>query len=205
MKKGVLLICTCLLLVFGHAQETSSTEVTTQDSALTIVSDLTAIIKDNSRVSLNWRLSHATVQDFITIERSNNGKDFETVAVLKQTVNSIQQEWQDEAAPRGRNSYRIRFTDSNGEVSYSTVATTLLAGDITFKFYPNPVDNVLIVRTESVLDIQILDNAGRLRISQNKLQGLQTINVSSLEKGIYYLIAFNRTAGTSTQERLLKN
>ena len=80
-----------------------------------------------------------------------------------------------------------------------------IAGDISFKFYPNPVDNILIIRSENPLDIQIIDATGKTRLSQANLQGLQTINVSTLEKGIYILRVNNRLANTIVQERLVKN
>ena len=80
-----------------------------------------------------------------------------------------------------------------------------IAGDISFKFYPNPVDNILIIRSENILDVQIIDAGGKLRISQANVQGLQTINVSSLETGVYVLRLHNRSANTIVQDRLLKN
>ena len=81
----------------------------------------------------------------------------------------------------------------------------MIVGDISFRFYPNPVDNILIVRSEGALDVQVLDAAGKVRVSQSRLQGIQTINVSTLEKGIYYLRINNRSTGVVTQEKLLKN
>jgi hypothetical protein len=44
-----------------------------------------------------------------------------------------------------------------------------------------------------------------MRLSQTNLLGLQTINVSTLEKGIYLLRLNNRLANTIVQERLVKN
>lgn len=202
MKKGLLLVCASLLAILCTAQEAAVPEVPASDSLL--ITDLAATVRDNSKIALNWRASRAFTQDFVTIERSTNGKDFETIAILRQSSAGLQ-DWLDEAAPKGRNLYRIRYTESNGQTYYTKTAATLLAGDISFRFYPNPVDNVLIVRTESMLDIQIIDVSGRMRINQSKLQGLQTINVSALEKGVYYLLVYNRVTNTSTQERLIKN
>ena len=80
-----------------------------------------------------------------------------------------------------------------------------IAGDITFKFYPNPVDNVLIIRSETALDIQIIDATGKSRLSQTNVSGLHTINVSTLEKGVYVIRVLNRLSNTVVQDRLLKN
>jgi hypothetical protein len=78
-------------------------------------------------------------------------------------------------------------------------------GVTAFKFYPNPVDNILIIRSEDALDVQILDATGKPKISLNQIQGLQTINVSTLEKGIYLLRVTNKKTTLVTQEKLIKN
>jgi hypothetical protein len=55
------------------------------------------------------------------------------------------------------------------------------------------------------IDVQITDGTGKLRITQPKVQGLATINVSSLEKGIYLIRFSNKLTGVMYQEKLLKN
>jgi hypothetical protein len=169
------------------------------------ITDLVHIIKENSRVVLNWRLSDSSVTDFFSIERSCNSKDFEVVAVLKLAQFSKWFEWVDESPAKGKNVYRIKCSAKDNRQYYSKALNVQIAGDISFKFYPNPVDNILIIRSENPLDIQIIDATGKMRLSQANLQGLQTINVSTLEKGIYILRLNNRLANTIVQERLIKN
>ena len=169
------------------------------------ITDLVHIIKENSRVVLNWRLSDSSLTDFFSIERSCNSKEFEVVAVMKLAQISQWFEWIDESPAKGKNVYRIKCSAKDNRQFYSKPLSVQIAGDISFKFYPNPVDNILIIRAESPLDIQILDATGKMRISQANLQGLQTINVSVLEKGIYILRLNNRLANTIVQERLIKN
>lgn len=169
------------------------------------VTNLAAIVKEKTKVVLNWRLSRDTGTGFVAVERSVNGRDFELVALLKQPASGDWYEWTDDSPAKGRNSYRIRHTNRTGVEQYSLIASTLIAGDISFKFYPNPVDNILIVRTEHASDVQILDSRGVVRLSQSGFHGLQTLNVSSLEKGIYVLRVANRVTGTVSQDKLLKN
>ena len=169
------------------------------------ITDLVHIIKENSRVVLNWRLSDSSLTDFFSIERSCNSKEFEVVAVMKLTQISKWFEWVDESPAKGKNVYRIKCSAKDNRQYYSKTLDVQIAGDISFKFYPNPVDNILIIRSENPLDIQIIDAAGKTRLSQGNLQGLQTINVSALEKGIYILRVNNRLANTIVQERLVKN
>jgi hypothetical protein len=86
-----------------------------------------------------------------------------------------------------------------------TTIPVTIAGYVAFKFYPNPVDHVLIVRTEAPLDLMITDANGRLRLSESHVQGLHTINVSSLEKGVYLIRFINKLTNIMSQEKLIKN
>ncbi len=210
MYKGLLIGLLSLCTHVCMAQDTSAGAPPEEaasivpDSAI-YLSDLVATIKDNAKVILNWRMMSGSPAEFIAVERSSNGRDFETVAVIRQTAAGVWYEWIDDAPARGRNSYRIRFAGKQGAVQYSKTIPAIIAGDISFRFYPNPVDSVLIIRSEFLLDVQIVDANGKVRITQNKLQGLQTVNVASLEKGMYLLRISNLTTGLVSQERLLKN
>lgn len=169
------------------------------------VTNLAAVIKEKTKVVLNWRLTKSGAGEFVAVERSVNGRDFEMVAILKQASSGDWYEWVDDSPAKGRNAYRIRHAGRTGVDQYSLIATTLIAGDISFKFYPNPVDNILIIRSEHAADVQIIDGRGAVRLSQSGIHGLQTINVTTLEKGMYVLRVVNRVTGTVTQEKLLKN
>jgi hypothetical protein len=212
MYKGLLICLVSLSSYLCVAQDSSAGippeevvgTVTVPDSAL-YLTDLVSAIKDNAKVILNWRMVNSTAAEFVAVERSCNGRDFETVAVLKQSANGIWYEWIDDAPAKGRNLYRIRFAGKQGATQYSKTVPAIIAGDISFRFYPNPVDNILIIRSEFPLDIQIMDGNGKVRITQNKLQGLQTLHVASLEKGMYLLRINNLTTGVVSLERLIKN
>jgi hypothetical protein len=110
----------------------------------------------------------------------------------------------DESPFPGRNYYRIK-TSVKGKPVYSITLIVHIGGELPYKFYPNPTDNILIVRSDISLDVQIADASGAVRISQAKVQGLQTINVSSLEKGIYTIRFTNKVSNTVSIEKLFKN
>lgn len=208
MKKGVLVYIFCLCTYMCTAQDEASgfpaAAVFTVDTS-SFIADLFLSVRENSKVVLNWKQPEDTAFKFAVIERSSGGRDFEVVAALKQSDIKPENEWVDDAPARGRSLYRVRFSGKDGQPLFSKVVSALIAGDISFRFYPNPVDNILIVRSESVLDLQIVDAVGKQRVSLSNLQGLQTINVTSLEKGIYFLRINNHTTGLLTQEKLLKN
>ena len=51
--------------------------------SLSIVSDLTTIVKDNNRVLLSWKVKDSVVPEFFSVERCVNGKDFDIIAVIR--------------------------------------------------------------------------------------------------------------------------
>lgn len=208
MNKGLLIFCMSLQAIFCAAQEASfgspGSNVPIVDSVL-YNTDLMAVVRDNTKVLLSWRKNSDQASEFIVVERSCGGRDFEVVAVLKQPEKSTELEWVDDAPAKGRNAYRLKYVDEQKQPFYSKPVNVLIAGDISFRFYPNPVDNVLIIRTESPLEIQIADGNGNIRINQTLQKGIQTLNVSGLEKGLYLLRISNKATGLFTQEKLLKN
>jgi hypothetical protein len=52
-------------------------------------------------------------------------------------------------------------------------------------FYPNPIDNVLIIRSAFAADIFITDAMGNSRVTRSIGVGPSVIDVSTLEKGVY--------------------
>jgi hypothetical protein len=216
MIKGLTIYLLSLVTTYCVAQEAAgpplpgaglqplSTIQPGPDSAY-VITDLVHVIRENSKVVLNWKLSDTTATDFFTIERSSNSREYEVVAVIKIARPSQWFEWIDESPAKGKNIYRIKCASANKQVNYSNIIHAQIAGDISFKFYPNPVDNVLIIRSETALDIQVIDATGKMRLSQTNISGLHTINVSTLEKGVYVLRVVNRLSNTVVQDRLLKN
>lgn len=212
MYKGLLICLVSLCARVCVAQDSSAgvpppeeaTTTAVPDSAI-YLTDLVAAIKENTKVILNWRMINNNATEFVAVERSSNGRDFEIVSVIKQSSSGVWYEWIDDAPAKGRNLYRVRFAGKQGAVQYSKTIPAIIAGDISFRFYPNPVDNILIVRSEFPVDIQVMDANGKVRITHNKLQGLQTVSVASLEKGMYILRISNLTTGITSLERLLKN
>jgi Secretion system C-terminal sorting domain len=205
MKRLILLCYISMLTSICYAQTSGippDVSEPTPDKK-NIVTDFTYSLKENSKVHLQWKMNGSDTIEFCSIERSANGKDFEMIEMLKSPA-SNKFELMDESPLPGRSYYRIR-TVVKGMPLYSPTLAVYMGGDVPFKFYPNPADNVLIVRTNLPMDIQITDATGESRISYQKVQGLQTINVSSLEKGIYMIRFTNKVSNTVSTERLFKN
>ncbi|MBA4166456.1 MAG: T9SS type A sorting domain-containing protein [Chitinophagaceae bacterium] len=208
MYKALLYICLSLLPLYGLAQSPSLEQAGPMEAiaedANHIISNILCSSQNNTTILLTWKVPGKT-PDFFAIERSDNGRSFETVTVLNNVEEKPVYQWTDEAPKKGKSFYRIRYSFEQEKPLYSRTVSFFIAGYVSFKFYPNPVDHILIVRSDTPIDVQITDGNGRTRISEARVQGLHTINVSSLEKGIYLIRFSNKLTNVISQEKLMKN
>lgn len=161
-------------------------------------------IKENKNVLLLWEQSDSSLKYF-TIERSRNNQNFESIGVIKNEAGIGRFSWTDEQPITGKSYYRIKCSTAQGYTARTASQPAFINGALEFKFYPNPVDNMLIVRTEQPLEISFLDLNGKLKLNFPQVSGLQPLNVSALEKGIYWMRVYNKTSNTINLERLVKN
>lgn len=89
----------------------------------------------------------------------------------------------------GRGAWQIKLTDF-------TTPTAEIFKAIKLKIYPNPTSEILNIEAERPLSIlQIFDVKGQEVLSSKEVQ---SINVSELKKGIYFLKAFDKMGQFST-------
>jgi hypothetical protein len=166
------------------------------------VYDVAVVIKDNFKISLKWRCALVAGESFFAVERGSNGTDFSPISVIKKTGDG-DFEFTDDAPLRGKIFYRIKLT-YNQSVFYSAVTGTTLSGETACRFYPNPVDKMLIIRSEVPVDVQIADGFGKTVISNRLSAGLKLVDVSSLAPGVYIITLFPKDGNRIITEKLVK-
>jgi hypothetical protein len=167
--------------------------------------NFTAVVRESNKVWLQWDVDSAVEGDYFIIERSPDGSHYETIGALRSTGIKVHYDLTDVAPPNGPNFYRIKYTGQSTGVFYSKAMQLSLSGDVDFKFYPNPVDKLFIVRTEHTIDLQVLDAGGAVRLNKRLQPGIQVINVSSLERGVYVLRVTDKESNRAISQQLLKN
>lgn len=170
-----------------------------------LFADFTAAPSGSNRVLLKWNTDSAADGDYFVIERSPDETHFETIGVVKVAAGTDHYEIMDAAAPNGVDFYRIKYTARTGAPVYSTMLQLSLSGAVDFKFYPNPVDKLFIVRTDHTIDLQIIDGAGVVRVSKRLQAGIEVVNVSTLEKGVYVLRVTDKESNRAVSQQLVKN
>jgi hypothetical protein len=199
-----------VILILGHSICNSQTlgfifmpvSMLVSDTQPGSLQRLSVRIKDNSKAVLRWYADSLVAETFFSIEKSTNGIDFNVIGVTKSTGKGWY-EFLDESSLKGKVFYRLKLSNDNSS-SYSEMVTTVLSAEVSCKFYPNPVDKALIVRSELPVDLQIADKFGKPLIVEKLQAGLKVIDVSALEPGAYIITLYQKEGNRLLTETLIK-
>ena len=167
--------------------------------------NFSATIKEVNKVWLQWDIDSAGIGDYFIVERSSDGEHYETIGAVRETGAIGHYELVDGAPPNGSDFYRIKCSPPTGPPTYSKSMQLNVSGKVDFKFYPNPVDKLFIVQTEHIIDLLVLDASGAIRFSKRLQPGIQVVNVSTLEKGVYVLRVTDKESNRAISQQLVKN
>jgi hypothetical protein len=156
---------------------------------------------------LKWGVGNVRAGDYYLVEKSVDGEHFETMSAIGASTSAEDTNFSitDNAVGNGMVYYRIRIAGEQGRIIYSKTISASLNLVSDFRFYPNPVDKLLIIRSKLPVLIQIMDAYGIIWFSQDVSGGMKIINVSTLQKGTYILKATNRETNSVLSQQLIKN
>lgn len=166
--------------------------------------DFMVSVKTNN-IRIQWKARYSPEGEYFIVERSNDQSHYETVSALKITDTISSYDLTNNTNLDGSYFYRVKWVDKSGNYIYSKAVPVRLSADFEFKFYPNPADKLLIVRTAHDIGVEILDGMGIVRLSKELSSGLQVLNLSTLEKGNYVLRIADKESNRVISAQLLKN
>jgi hypothetical protein len=160
----------------------------------------------NGHAVLRWSVSSVKPEDFFIVEKSSDALHFNMLSAIDassgtDSVFSLE----DNMVGAGTVSYRVRIAGKDGKELCSKTVNMNSATAADFKFYPNPVDKLLIIRSAHPLSVQVTDADGMVWFGQDVEAGMQIVNVSVLQKGNYTLKATDKATNTVISEQLVKN
>jgi autotransporter-associated beta strand protein len=156
-------------------------------------------IKQNGNHLLNWKVT-CTSTPFATIEmeRSIDGRNYSSIYSIYATALRCQQpfDYTDASPAAGVNYYRLKMTDANGKITYSSTVSLLNAskGIDILSIAPNPIvggkfDLRVSAAQKTQMDIIITDMQGRVmqKRTVSMIAGFNAIpvNVSRFATGTY--------------------
>ena len=163
------------------------------------------VTPQNGHAVLRWATPSVKSKDFFIVEKSSDALHFELLSAMDASGADSVYSLVDNTVETGAVFYRIRITGKDGSEIFSKTVGMNSISDADFHFYPNPVDKLLIIRSSHGLSVQILDNNGVVRFTQDVDAGMQIVNVSVLQKGNYILKATDKTTNGVISEQLVKN
>jgi len=132
---------------------------------------------DKEGVEISWTTASEINNDFFTVERSNDGVKFTSLATVKGAGNSTQTlkyHVTDGFPYDGANYYRLKQTDFDGIFSYSNIILVYFgqSSSSTVAIYPNPNDGKsfyvkLAGSGERLISLEIQDVTGRKILSES--------------------------------------
>jgi hypothetical protein len=154
-------------------------------------------------VDLEWITASEKNNDYFTVERTKDGKDFLTITKVPGAGNSSTTHYytaNDDAPQNGISYYRLMQTDFNGSNSYSKlVPVRINENDFGINYLyadQNGAEIYFVIKSlAGNITVDVVDVLGRIVISQKLFSTAQNevlkINSSLLKSGIYTLRVFN--------------
>jgi len=166
--------------------------------------------KNGSNVNLNWSTAQEQNSKNFEIERSSNGRNWNTIGSVNAAGNSTQNinyAFTDKAPLSGINYYRLKEVNTDEKFSYSFTRTVLFSHQNSIVIAPNPATDFVTVymnTTGNILNqVVVSDINGRVMEKRNSIDKTITINTSLYAKGIY-LIKVSGAGNTSTQKIIVQ-
>ena len=141
----------------------------------------------NNKVTLNWTVADNEIANNFEVERSFNGRDFTTVAIVfaSEKMGTEKYMYYETTSGTDKVMYRLKMIDKNREVDYSRILIFQLKSTITnnIKIIGNPLNDKLTFSYTSsatqLVDVKVYDMSGRI-VLKNKVTSLEGNNVISL-------------------------
>lgn len=155
----------------------------------------TARVGENNTVRVNWSTVFENNNDYFSIERSKDGRNFQKIGEVKSKGdNNTQQEYSfiDQQPLQGSSFYRLKQTDKDGKFSYSIIEKVHLKDPgLHIVAGPNPTRNIVQLNISGTITPQmhfkLLDLNGK-KILEEKIKSNHTIvDLSTLAQAVYLL------------------
>ena len=153
-----------------------------------------AVQKVDNSAKITWSTEQETNSDHFVIERSVDGRTWNSIATVAAAGNSnhrINYSMYDNAPMRGINYYRLKEVDKDGKYDYSVTGKALFNSNYTAEVVPNPATdfiNLYIAKTgNQPATIEVLNTEGKVFYKTISAQSHLQINTAGMSKGLYFV------------------
>jgi hypothetical protein len=157
-------------------------------------------------IQLKWQTAYEESNLGFYIERSANGRDWQSLSFIAgHGTSSVVEDYSytDMNPLQGVNYYRLKQLDQDGVFKYSAVVSALIKISGRLVLYPNPTKDKLYFTTPQTGKILIFNTSGQKMLSE-ELNHSQTISLPNISPG-EYLIQLRRKDGSIQNEKIIVN
>ena len=165
-------------------------------------------IYSGNAVNLEWKTAQEINASDYTIQRSNDGTNFNDIGkVLANGNTSTTSSYYFTDQLNGNNQsklfYRLKMKDEDGSYEYSSVISVSIKTNTLYTISPNPAKDIIKIKGNHIAEIKVLDIVGRALMQKIFTDNNDaTLNISSLSVGAY-LIRITDKNGNIQTERLI--
>lgn len=156
-------------------------------------------------VKLNWTTTNERNVSHFEIERCSNSTVFikigsVTAASIAGTNNYV---YNDAAPQNGNNYYRLKMIDIDGRFEFSKIISVWFGNTQQVRIWPTPAKSAITIQfAEQYKQLEIVDITGRILLRKNISQQTETIDISTLAKGMYFIRL--RNGNTTVSKKFIK-
>lgn len=142
---------------------------------------------------LQWQTSNEMNTAEFEVQKSMDGADFRMIGNVKPKGAVLNDyTFTDPKLQNGVTYYRLKIKDTDATFQFSNIASVKVNGlAASWSVYMNPVRSVLQIASGVKTQVQLLDATGKMLRSVVIAPGMNTVDVSNLASGTYYLFAPN--------------
>jgi len=152
---------------------------------------------NNNNIALNWATASESNNDYFTIERSEDGNNWQAIGTVKSAGNSsMAQQYSFNADETNTevSYFRLKQTDFNGKFNYSQIikVNNCNKNSSGVNIYPNPSNGRSLfgrinLKANEIYSIEIFDYLGKMVSHVTSVQSEFAINFPQLlPSGVYY-------------------
>lgn len=174
----------------------------------TVLVSFTGVKSGNATAGLKWKITENSTPSVFEVLRSADGINFKSIGSVVGSDNNRDYHFTDEKMLNGNNYYRLKMSDKDGSVTYSTIImlSNGVDGIVIQSMMPTMVRDRtrLNITSSSKVNLQLVVTDVNGRVIQNQSVSLQPgnqdiwINATRLAQGMYQVTGYAPGEKTAT-------
>jgi hypothetical protein len=160
----------------------------------------------DDKVSISWSIAASESTKGFYVERSYDGKDWQSLAYVAFNEKMIDYSFSDESPASGNNYYRISEVNDDDNEEYSSVKFISIASSANILLWPNPAKNIINIQInepDNNVHAQIFDLSGSTILTEVIHTGINIINIDKIPTGVYF-VKISSNNGLIVNKKIIK-